>query len=269
MIRLMAKKKGDNSAGKITRFPYSILWEEFAPSWESLSFSKIDLEIFEIRFAAAKRMGGAPHLTIVRDQLHTVVEPLGLAPELRARLVEQLYGLAGHYLAPQHRKLFRTSPASTHKQMRVLARAAANFAKAMAQIPADAQVVLDVLRPFADNPLRSDENFSFESLEIDSRDLAKAATLFADEMPLNPRGTSVDVLRQRWISSTVTSIEEASGHRVEVRQMDSAGRNPRHLGTTGEVLLAYCRMVSPQILPRTIVRLILAQRSRSEASQAT
>lgn len=254
----MPKKKTPYSVGSQSRFPYYFLWEEFAELWEGFGKTGLTEAKFEQLLADCAAAGHPMPERVSQTAIHDVLGPLELAPAEQQQLADTLYRFAAEYLMPRVRKALRKTPRQVEKRLSQLVRKATIFADALEETDLNVQVVLRMLRRKIENPANPEPTRSFfEQLVAETRDLAKAAAIMADEMPKRPQGTSVDLLAKRWVRAACRTIETVTHERIKVLQADGAGRNPRPKGTPAKVLFDYLQLVDPGTPDATKVRLIL------------
>ncbi len=244
--------------GDVSRFPYSVLWQEFGELWEGLGRTDASAAKFEKLLADCAAAGQVMPVAVTAAAISDLLTPLKLAPAEHQQLVDTLYGLAAEYLIPKVRQALRQSPAQVERRLNQLARKATVFADALEGIDIDIEVVLGLLRSTVENSATSKPPiFHFRQLVTEARTLANAAALMSDELPRHAQGTSVDLLATRWVQASLRAIEFSGRLRIEILQADGAGRNPRPKGGPAEVLFDYLRLVEPGMPDATKVRLIL------------
>lgn len=254
----MARQKPPNPVGFVSDFPYQVFWEEFGELWENLELGYGGLKQFESLTSRAASARGAPPHRVTKDAIYEALDPLSLEPQRREDLSDKLYGLAAAYLTPRLRKELRHSPKQTEKRLRRLAATAKELLAILEPFDLELEAVLDVLKMRLDARESSNSYFNFKILIQELRDLSRVAETFADEMPKWQRGTTVNVLRRRWIRTATRALDDIASEPVEVLQSDTAGRNPRPKNVTAKVLFEYLELVDPTVSHRAVVEEVLA-----------
>ena len=131
------------------------------------------------------------------------------------------------------------------------------MAQALADIDLTAEIWLGLLRSGVNRPKDSQPVFHFNKMKDELTDLAKSADRFVKDMPKWARGTSENVLRTRWAEVSYRIIETSTWHPIEVRQSDSAGRNPRPDGPWAKALFDYMTLVDPKMSNSAKVKAVL------------
>lgn len=249
----MARKLPPDSKGKHTGFPYAIFWEEFGEIWESLD-NRPEVEgTYESLAAQLNSRGLNDRAYPNFDAVRSAVKPLGLECGAAEGLSSRLYRIAAAYLVPQLKIALGQGAAESARRVKRLARQANDLVSTLGETSMDLEVLLGIIRSQIDpsaTPL-----FDFKSLVRELEALSASAVACADEIPRMPRGTSVSVLEARLMEAATQAIGEVSNIELEVRQADSAGRNPRPGSSSAEVLFRYLDLVEPTMTDTTKVRL--------------
>lgn len=265
----MAVQKPRDSAGKITGFPYQLLWEELEPDWEAFRLDPKDYAWIEARFAAARKLGAPPHLCLRLDEIMTAVEPLGLPEVAAERLALHLHWLAGIYLSREHGKLLNNGPEQVRERLQHLSKAAKNLNGALTILTPETLALLMMVRSRAPHVVKPHDHFSLIDLLNVSRDLALTADCIIEELPGKGRGSTVDVLRGRWIWSATRAVETWAKQRVEIRQSDEQGTpKPRLINPAAETLFRYLKLARPKLTKGELVRVIVERRKANATGPA-
>ena len=242
--------------GRITGFPYSLLWEEFAQIWEGLAQKRDTGATYEALLATAAPLQCCLPREPSREAIRDTIKPLGLPPAAAQQLCAELYRIASAYRIPQLKKELGLGAGASKKHLARLADASAKLVEMLESTTLEQEVVLGQLRrhvdPKAEKPL-----FNFKELVKELNSLGATAKMMADEIPQMPRGTSVNILRARLMEAATRAIGQASADFLEVVQTDSTGRKPRPKSTSAHVLFAYLNLVDPSMTNKTMVRLFL------------
>jgi hypothetical protein len=265
----MAKQKPTNPAGRSTGFPYPDLWEELEPNWEDPTLIPGVVRTIQSELKLVQLLGGPAHLGITQDQISALLQPLTIEPETRERLAVHLHCLAGMFLQPEISEFWKESPDDAKKKLEKLGEAAEALSDALSSLTPEAGLILQFFRN--DPPDQSEPDYIFDCTEMlpKTQALAKRARQIVHDMPANARGRSFNFGRDRWIWCAARAIEHWTGNSVRAPQTDKTGRNPRLRGPEGDVLLSYLRLLLPQIVMRTIVRIITSRRLKLKAGPAS
>jgi hypothetical protein len=240
--------------GRISGFPYSILWEEFAQIWEELDRRRDPEEQYEALIAKAAPL----ELCLTREPsrlaIQEIIQPLELPDAAAEHLAAELYRIAAAYRIPQLKKALGLGATATKSHLAKVAAAAAKLAGLLESTPLEQEVVIGLLRKHVD-PKSQKPLFNFKELINETSKLASAATMIVDEIPQMPRGTSANILKARLMEAVTRAIGESAAEYLEVLQADAAGRNPRPKSRSAHVLFAYLKLVEPALTNTAIVRL--------------
>lgn len=275
IMGVMAQQKPPKSEGLLSGFPYSTLWEEFAEIWHSLGDRAETVGTYEILLGqrdAMTRLGATyPTAAAIMD----LVQRLDLAPAKAKALSDRLYRIAAAFCLPRLRKELGIDPIAVRKRLTTLSRTAGEAAAQLQHVSVDQEIVLGLIRGLVVDR-KATPLFDFKVLVRELRDLSASAQVCASEIPRMGRGTSISVMRARLMEAATAAIGEASSIEIEVRQADSAGRNPRAGSKSAEFLFKYLNLVDPGMTEATKVRLFLefnrawrsltSQEMRAEAS---
>lgn len=253
----MAKQKPPKSAGKLTGFPYSDLWEEFGEPWERLHIDGLSRELIRRAFERARK-SGRKDLYLTKSELQRILKPLPLSAEARARLADKLYHLAGHYYSPRFHKMDGDTPAEVKELLSRIARLAEALDDRMARVTDAVWRNVGGARWALGKRRRASPDLDWSVLRNQIGDLASSTKTIADEFPQFGRGTTEKVLLGRWLRQSAEAIELATGTSIKSKVSDSAGRNYRFEGIEGEVLERYCRRVDKGLTAKTIVQAVRA-----------
>lgn len=240
--------------GLTSGFPYSILWEEFAHIWDELDQRRDPEEAYEALLAKAVPLKLSLSREPSRAAIQDIIQPLELAPAAAEELGAKLYRIAAAYRIPRLKNALGLGAAATKIQLAKLAAAADGLANRLEGTPLEQEVILGLLRSHVD-PDSEKPLFNFSELIRETRKLAAAATMMADEIPQMPRGTTANILQARLMEAATRAIGYSAEGYLEVLQADTAGRNPRPKNTSARVLFAYLNLVDPSMTKTTIVRL--------------
>ena len=240
--------------GRISGFPYSLLWEEFAQIWEALDQRREPEREYEALLAEAVSLAVCLAKEPSRGAIGDLLTPLELSPARLEELTAKLYRIGAAYRIPKLKNALGLGAAETKAHLKQVAGAAAKLAKLLERTSLEQEVVLGLLRrhvdPVAEMPL-----FNFKAMVEEARCLAAAATMMADETPQMPRGTSGNILQARLMEAATRAIGGYAAEFLEVLQADTTGRNPRAKSTSAKVLFAYLNLVEPTMSNTTKVRL--------------
>lgn len=250
--------------GRESGFPYSILWEEFAQIWEALDKQRDPEREYEALLARALPLEVCLATEPSPSAIAEALNPLELAPAAVEELTAKLYRIAAAYRIPLLKKALGLGAAETKAHLQQVAKAAAKFAKLLERTSLEQEVVLGLLRRHVDREAEM-LLFSFKNIIKEARDLAAAAAMMADEAPQMPRGTSANILQARLMEAATRAIGESSADFLEVRQADTAGRNPRAKSRSAKVLFAYLDLVEPSMSDTTKVRLFAGHNCGSQS----
>ena len=242
----MTGQKPPDSKGRLSGFPYSILWEEFGPISIEMGTEAEVVGRAEALFAelSANQRTGLRYPTLAK--VTEIVESFG--PELGVAdvvaLSDRLYAIAAAYTLPKLQRAAGQDVSAVGKRLRHVARAADHLSELLGGIDVKLEIVLGLIRARVVDQSTT-PNFQLEKLKEELVDLAASAQVCATELPRMPRGKSVNVLHARLMEAATKAIGEASRIEVEVKQADTAGRNPRPGSTTGALLFRYLDLVEP------------------------
>ena len=253
----MSKQKPPNSVGKKSGFPYEIFWEEFAPDWLSMDAKTHDRAEFKALKAKESSFGGELAAKVDFCRIYWLLGPLALTTRAQRELAIELYDLAIAYLLPALRDAHGVGPRQLGPKLRSLRLKARTMRLALDNIDLNEEVMLGLLRSVLDNPNDSHPVFHFRKLKGELSDLERAAELLEGEIPKWKRGTSVKVLRTRWVEAAHHRIYMRTFDVIEVRQADTFGRNPRPHGVTAEVLFDYLALVDGKMTNAAKVKEVL------------
>jgi hypothetical protein len=240
--------------GRISGFPYSILWEEFAQIWEALDQRRDPEAPYEALLAKAAPLKLCLATEPSRAAIQETIQPLELLEADSERLAGKLYRIAAAYRTPQLKKALGLGATATKSHLAAVAAAAAKLATLLESTPLELEVVLGLVRKHVDSD--SDQPlFHFKDLINEATNLGAAASMVADEMPQMPRGTSANILQARLMEAATRAIGESAADCLEVLQADTAGRNPRPKSKSAHVLFAFLKLVEPSMTKTTMVRL--------------
>lgn len=253
----MERQKPPKSVGHISGFPYDSSWEEFVGPGGLFHLDGLSREIIDRNFERAAGLG-ATYLCFRKLEFEAILAPLQLGPGDTEQLVDTLYYLAGHYRAPQFRKLFKDSPPAVRERMSQISKASTKLASLLSQNSWSVERYLRGVRLKLAPERLGNEDLTLELKELRNQiaDLGRAAETIAQEMPLLPQGTSVDVLLGRWLRQSAAAIENAAHRPIVTKESDSTGAEFRFEGVVGEVFRSYCVRVNKGLFPKTMVRAV-------------
>lgn len=239
----MAKQTPTGPLRDFAGFPYSDCWEEFGCLREALRLHGTDRDVIDRYFKRAHELQ-APRLTFEKKEFEEMIAPLGLSAEREEQLADKLYYLAGHYLAPAFRKFFEESPSDVRVRLERIASTAAEVDVLMGDLGFAGTRFLRGARMRLGKERQGDLDVSLTELQAQLANLSKAAELVAAKIPRFKRGSTVQVLRARWLRESVAVIEGATQSRIVAKVSDTDGKNYRLEGPEGEVFERYCGRVA-------------------------
>lgn len=238
----MPKQKPPNSVGQTTHFPYSSYWEEFAEPWEPLYAHGTERIAIQRMFASALE-GKAKYLWLGRREVLDILRPLALSGQARRKLADDLYYLAGHHIGAQVKKVTGDTPADVRKKLSQISNYAAKVEALMGEMSDGVQRYMRGTRLALGLEKRGSGSATWEEARECLLQLATCAETIAAEMPHLKPGTSMNVLRGRWLRQSAAAVENRLGARIGVWKCIRGKQIYSFRGLEAEVFEAYCRRV--------------------------
>lgn len=253
----MAKQKPPKPAGKISGFPYSILWEEFGEIWDNLEPKNDTVSRYEALITWRVEQGQVGRPFPSRDDISRIVSVLELKAPVSEELVERLYGIAAAYCLPRIKAKLGLGARATAKRLSKVSRLASQLVEVLVDTDTEIEIIMELVRCTVVDPGEKPQ-FNLLNLTQELRSLASSSRVCASEIPNLPRGKSINVMQARLMQAATRVIGEASKIELEVKQFDGVGPCPRPGSASSEVLFKFLDLVDPAMTDATKVRLFRA-----------
>lgn len=262
----MSQQKPPESRGKVSGFPYSILWEEFGTILDALDEKPDAVGRAEALFATLSPVEQKglrfPTAAMVDELVRSFGAELGARDPKALSL--RLYAIAATHFLPKIKAAAGQDIKTSRARLQRIAKTAGQLSRLLGETNTQLSVALSFIRKAMISETAA-PLFDFESLRLELDDLARSAKACVSELPRLPRGRTVNVHHARLMEAVTAAIGDASTVEIELKQSNTEGRNPRPDSVSARLLFDYLSLVEPAMTDAEKERLF-AKFSRAGAT---
>ena len=243
------------------RFPYEIIWEEFAPAmlnWETLEGDRTNFDdlFFLIRSSHTD-------LPVVSAEMLNDMASKALSRLPSTNLVSKLYLLAGWRLTSEFWKQFKIDLASQRLELKKLEKAAFALWKATNGLSTHSAAVLPWLHSLEPNRLvPKGRELNVSDVGQAAYDLSLvAARAYSDTQP--ETGRQPEFRRDTVVHMAAEVIEKETGEAIQTSRGNKADPSPHFTNAGGMLLREFLKLLEPKTDERLVVQSLARVRRRS------
>ncbi len=242
-------------------FPYHILWEEIGDAKITFGSLTEKAETFELLFDAMRRLGAdTPYVD--RAILARLIAPLELTGETAARMIEEIFLVAGWYVEPLQRKWMKGDLASARRDLAKIATASRTLYELLGGLAPQAGAAIHFVRGLEPDAFDPDKDLSTLTLTRMLHDLALVADRIVTDTAPPKTGRKSDYVRNTALRLAIESVEQASRLQVQMSRGTQASSEPYFVGPAGTFVKQFFKLIAPKTSERVLVR--VAERIRRE-----
>ena len=197
----------------------------------------------------AERGGTPPKIN--PEMFQAELRKFGLHEAMCDALAGRLYSLAAAYLLPGVYTELRFTPIAFGKELRKLARQADQFLDTYRGLYPLTNIVLSI-RDLKRTSAEIEQAKETEQAATILEELSAAAAYFADEIPKLKRGTSVNILQERFITELAHIIESANLGSIIIQKHTGKRIAPKPLSPAAQCLFDCIKLIDPHVSARKI-----------------